>query len=84
MCFVLCLYLDSLSSSSAQLSSLNTDECVMDVLLVTLSKVDNSSRIPLSGIISLMLWLNAIYSASVVDNAFSVCILLTHKNGQLK
>ena len=77
MCFVLDLCFGSLASSKVPLLSPKTDEHVLGCSTYIFKMSDNSIKISFNRIRSCMLWLKIIYSASVVNNAISVYILLT-------
>ena len=83
MCFALGLYFSSLVSSKVLLLSSNTDECVTGYCTFSFKMFDNSDKIPFRGTNSLILWLQVIYSASVVDSEIFIYILLTHSMRQL-
>ena len=82
MCFVLGLFFGTLASSSAPLLSSKSAN-LMFKLAFGMFKIDLSSKInSLRGRTSLAAVDNAMYSASVVLRAISVCSLLKYVIGQ--
>ena len=82
MCFVLGLCFGTLANSSAPLLSSNNVHLSFRSAHGISSIFDNSIIVDLRGTNSLVAVDKAIYSASVVLSAISVCSLLAHAIGQ--
>ena len=82
MCFVLGFIFGDLASCSAPMLSSKTEHFRVGLMFLRPNKVANSTIKPRIGSASLVAVDSAMYSASVVLKAISVCNRLNHVTGQ--